>query len=46
MFCALNGATFTPARRNNRHNPVTSRLLPTDEAVPWTIKVRARIPGR
>ena len=41
MFCALNGATFTPARRNSRHNAVTSRLLPTDEAVPWTISVRA-----
>ena len=34
MFCGLNGATRTPERANNRHNPATSNDFPTPEAVP------------
>ena len=43
MFCDLNGATRSPARLKARHRPVTKRLLPTEEAVPWTMSVRAII---
>src|SRR5271166_672009 len=41
MFCALNGATRTPARANARHSAVTITLLPTSDAVPITIKLLA-----
>src|SRR5689334_24629940 len=34
MFCDLNGATEMPSFRNSRHSAATSRLLPTDDAVP------------
>src|SRR6185437_6672062 len=43
MFCDLKGATRRPACRNRRHSAVTIRLLPTDDAVPCTINVRAFI---
>jgi len=43
MFCALNGATWTPRLENRRQSPATSVLLPTEEAVPWTISTRARL---
>jgi hypothetical protein len=36
MFCALNGATFTPERASHRHKPATSTLLPASDAVPAT----------
>ena len=36
MFCALNGATFTPARDSARHRPVVTTLLPASEVVPAT----------
>ncbi len=39
MFCALNGATFTPCRASHRHSPATSTLLPASEAVPATSSV-------
>ena len=39
MFCALNGATFTPCRASHRHNPATSTLLPASEPVPATSSV-------
>src|ERR1035438_1620535 len=45
MFCDLNGATRTPSRWNIRQSPVTRRLLPTDDAVPWIMRVRANIGG-
>ena len=37
MFCALKGATRSPSWRNSRQSAVTSRLLPTEEAVPCTM---------
>src|SRR5262245_8881120 len=43
MFCALKGATRKPRRAKMRHSAVTSRLLPAEELVPWTINVRAVI---
>ena len=46
MFCALNGATLSPRLASSRHNPATSVDLPTDEAVPWTIKSGARPSAR
>ena len=39
MFCALNGATFTPCRASHRHSPATSTLLPASEPVPATSSV-------
>ncbi len=36
MFCALNGATETPWRTSQRHNPAVTRLLPASEVVPAT----------
>ena len=36
MFCALNGATRTPLRASNRHNPATTIDLPASEVVPAT----------
>ncbi len=41
MFWALNGATRHPRRANIRQNAAVSRLLPTWDAVPWIISVRA-----
>src|SRR5258708_31924528 len=41
MFWDLNGATRTLARANARHSAVTITLLPTSDAVPITIKLRA-----
>ena len=40
MFCALNGATRTPARAKMRQRAAASRLLPTPDAVPCTIRQR------
>ena len=34
MFCGLNGATRTPARRASRQRPATSVLLPASDVVP------------
>ena len=42
IFCALKGATRSPSCAKMRQRPVTSVLLPTVEAVPCTISVRAR----
>src|SRR5258708_9901699 len=42
MFWALNGATRSPRRANNRHSPATRVLLPADDAVPWTMSTGAR----
>src|SRR5262249_2919465 len=39
MFWALNGAVRRPRRTKIRHRAATSRLLPTDELVPWTMSV-------
>src|SRR5580765_4459406 len=39
MFWALKGATRSPSLRKRRHNPATRMLLPTCDAVPWTISV-------
>src|SRR5690349_13580344 len=36
MFCALNGATRTPRRANNRHRPATTTDFPASELVPAT----------
>ena len=36
MFCALNGATFTPRRCSQRQMPAVSTLLPASEVVPAT----------
>ncbi len=36
MFCALNGATFTPRRRSQRQMPAVSTLLPASDVVPAT----------
>src|SRR5579875_4131053 len=41
MFCDLNGATRIPARANSLQRPVTTTLLPTSEAVPIIIRLRA-----
>src|SRR5919202_342191 len=41
MFWALKGATRNPSWRKIRHRAATSRLLPTDDAVPCTISVLA-----
>src|SRR5579864_6321123 len=41
MFCALKGATRKLWRDSMRHNPATSVLLPTDDAVPCTIRTGA-----
>ena len=49
MFCALNGATFTPCRASHRHSPATSTLLPASDPVPATSSVpftAAGYPGR
>ena len=37
MFCALNGATRYPSCANTLQNPVTTKLLPTEEPVPCNI---------
>src|SRR5881628_3458702 len=42
MFCALKGATRTPARCRSRQSPATTRLLPTSEPVPSTAIPLAR----
>jgi hypothetical protein len=34
MFCALNGATWTPSRASHLHNPAVTTLLPASEEVP------------
>lgn len=36
MFCALNGATFTPRRTSQRQMPAVTTLLPASEVVPAT----------
>ena len=36
MFCALNGATFTPRRASARHSPATMTDLPASDDVPAT----------
>ena len=36
MFCALNGATFTPRRANARHSAVVTMVLPASDVVPAT----------
>ena len=36
MFWALNGATFTPCRANQRQMPATTTLFPASEWVPAT----------
>ena len=41
MFWALKGATERPSCRKMRHSAAVSTLLPTDEAVPWTIRAGA-----
>ena len=46
MFWALNGATRHPARAKSRHRAAASRLLPTPEDVPCTIRHAARVNGR
>src|ERR671911_2714649 len=38
MFCALNGATFTPLRASSRQRPATTKDLPASLAVPQTSK--------
>ena len=43
MFCALNGATFSPWRAYQRHSAVASQLLPAPLLVPSTMTQRARI---
>src|SRR5579859_908389 len=43
MFCALNGRTRRPSWRNILQSAVTSRLFPTEEAVPWTMRAGASI---
>src|SRR5262249_38825045 len=43
MFCALNGATRWPARANRRQSAATSRLLPTPDPVPCTMRQAADI---
>ncbi len=40
MFCALNGATFTPRRAKARHSPVVTMLLPASDVVPATSSAR------
>ncbi|QRN82004.1 MAG: hypothetical protein JK586_02100 [Nocardiopsis sp. BM-2018] len=42
MFWALNGATRTPRRASDRHNPATRVLLPASDVVPHTINAPAR----
>src|SRR5438874_13144662 len=44
MFCALNGATATPFRRNQAQIAVTIQLLPALDDVPPTKIERARGP--
>src|SRR5680860_1245123 len=47
MFCPLKGATRNPSSRNSLQRPVTSRLFPALDPVPWIIRVRAPgPPGR
>ena len=46
MFCALNGATLRPSCRNRRHSAEVTMLLPTEDAVPWTMMARAVIGRR
>ncbi len=41
MFWALNGATRRPWSAKMRQRAVTRTLLPTDEAVPWSMSVLA-----
>ena len=36
MFCALNGATFTPRLASQRQTPAVTALLPASDAVPAT----------
>ena len=43
MFWALKGVTRSPLRRNRRHRPAVSRLLPAEELAPWTISTLAGI---
>src|SRR5882724_5345035 len=38
MFCALKGATSSPASARRRHNPAATTLLPTSDAVPSTAR--------
>src|SRR5262249_47233892 len=44
MFCALKGATSSPASASRRHSATVITLLPTSEAVPRTAS--ARVTGR
>ena len=44
MFCALNGATFTPRRCSQRQIPAVSTLLPASEVVPAT-KIPLMLPA-
>ena len=50
MFCALNGATFTPRRCSQRQIPAVSTLLPASDVVPATsrppLTARAAAPRR
>ena len=43
MFCALNGATRKPSCLKMRHSAATSKLLPTDDIVPWIIRTELDI---
>ena len=45
MFCALKGATRSPCRAYQRHNAVTSQLLPAPLLVPSTMMQRASRPA-
>jgi len=36
MFCALNGATFTPRLASHRQMPAVTALFPASDAVPAT----------
>src|SRR4029453_5163435 len=46
MFCALNGATRSPDRAKIRQSAAVSRLLPTPDEVPRSIRQAARLNGR
>ena len=41
MFCALNGATFTPRRDSSRQTPEVTTDLPASDVVP----AMRRLPG-
>src|SRR5262249_18808977 len=46
MFCALNGATRTPVRANNRQSPATTIDLPASEVVPATSRAPLTVESR